>query len=197
MAQQQMGNTIEYKGYVGSVEFSEAGGIFCGRVMDIPALISYEGTTVIELVEDFHGAVDDYLAFCEGTGTKPVPGFSRGECQEEKTMEKFGFVLATKMLVEGRRKVRYMYCEEPANPQDSGWRFLCGDENDDYVNNPDNIAIYDINTILEIDKSVLPYLNYPTGIALERADENAAFVVSSARDFSAGERSAEKSEKGQ
>lgn len=27
-------------------------------------------------------------------------------------MEKFGFVLATKMLVEGKRKVRYMYHEE-------------------------------------------------------------------------------------
>ena len=67
-------------------------------------------------------------------------------------MEKFGFVLATKMLVEGKRKVRYMYHEETTNPQDSGWRFFCGDEDDDYVNNPDNIAIYDINTILEIDR---------------------------------------------
>ena len=96
-------------------------------------------------------------------------------------MEKFGFVLATKMLVEGKRKVRYMYHEEATN----GWRFFCGDEDDDYINNPDNIAIYDINTILEIDKSVLPYLNCSTGIALEREDENATFIVSSG--FNAGE----------
>ncbi|MCI8921963.1 MAG: DUF2185 domain-containing protein [Acutalibacter sp.] len=94
-------------------------------------------------------------------------------------MEKFGFVLATKMLVEGRRKVRYMYHEETTDPQDSGWCFFCGDEDDEYANDPDNIAIYDINTILEIDKSILPYLNCSTGIALEREDENAAFVVSS------------------
>ena len=182
---------MEYKGYVGSVEFSEADGIFFGNVLGIPALISYEGTTVKELVDDFHGAVDDYIALCGGTGTKPTPSFSRGECQEEKTMEKFGFVLATKMLVEGRRKVRYMYRERPTNPQDSGWRFFCGGEDDDYVNNPDNIAICDINTILEIDESVLPYLNYQTGVALEREDENATFVVSHARGFTAGERSAE------
>ena len=55
----------------------------------------------------------------------------------------------------------------------------------------------DINTILEIDESVLPYLNYPAGIALEREDVNATFVVSRARGFTAGERRAEKNKKGQ
>ena len=35
-----------------------------GKVLGIRALISYEGTTAKELVEDFHGAVDDYLALC-------------------------------------------------------------------------------------------------------------------------------------
>ena len=55
----------------------------------------------------------------------------------------------------------------------------------------------DINTILEIDESVLPCLNYPAGIALQREDENATFVVSSARGFTAGERRAEKNKKGQ
>ena len=57
-----MNNTMEYKGYVGSVEFSEEDGLFYGKVMGIRALISYEGSTAAELVNDFHGAVDDYLA---------------------------------------------------------------------------------------------------------------------------------------
>ena len=93
-------------------------------------------------------------------------------------MEKFGFVLASKMLVNNKRKVRYMYHEESTNPQDSGWRFFCGDEDDEYVNNPDNIAIYDINTILEIDKSIIPYLSCGIGVALEREDENSTFIIS-------------------
>lgn len=59
-----MSNTMEYKGYLGSVEFSEADGVFFGKVLGIRALISYEDTTAKELVEDFHGAVDDYLALC-------------------------------------------------------------------------------------------------------------------------------------
>ena len=66
-----MNNTMEYKGYVGSVEFSEEDGLFYGKVMGIRALISYEGTTAHELVDDFHGAVEDYLALCEAEGKAP------------------------------------------------------------------------------------------------------------------------------
>lgn len=93
-------------------------------------------------------------------------------------MDDFGFVLATRMLVEGGRKVRYMYREKVSNPNDSGWRFFCGDEDDEYVNDPDNIAVYDIDTILEIDGSVLPYLGCSAGVAFEREDEDTDFVVS-------------------
>ena len=70
-----MSNTMEYNGYVGSVEFSEKDGVFFGKVMGIRALISYEGTTAQELVEDFHGAVDDYLALCESEGKEPEKAY--------------------------------------------------------------------------------------------------------------------------
>ena len=70
-----MNNTMEYKGYVGSVEFSEEDGLFYGKVMGIRALLSYEGTTAAELVSDFHGAVDDYLALCEQTHQTPEKAY--------------------------------------------------------------------------------------------------------------------------
>lgn len=54
---------MEYKGYVGSVEFSEEDVIFYGKVMGIRSLISYEGENARELVEGFHEAVDDYIFF--------------------------------------------------------------------------------------------------------------------------------------
>ena len=60
-----MNNTIQYKGYVGSVEFSEEDGIFYGKVMGIRSLISYEGESAKELLDDFHGAIDDYLETCK------------------------------------------------------------------------------------------------------------------------------------
>ncbi|HCB92553.1 MAG TPA: toxin-antitoxin system HicB family antitoxin [Selenomonas sp.] len=66
-----MNNIMEYKGYIGSVEFSENDTLFFGKVQGIRSLISYEGATAAELVADFHGAVDDYLASCEAEGTSP------------------------------------------------------------------------------------------------------------------------------
>ena len=66
-----MNNTMEYQGYVGSVEFSAADECFYGKVLGIRALISYEGETAKELIEDFHGAVDDYLALCAEQGVEP------------------------------------------------------------------------------------------------------------------------------
>lgn len=70
-----MSNTMEYKGYIGSIEFSEADAIFCGKVLGIRALISYEGESAHELLEDFHGAVDDYLALCLATGEEPEKSY--------------------------------------------------------------------------------------------------------------------------
>ena len=64
-------NTMEYKGYVGSVEFSEPDYLFFGKVQGIRSLISYEGKNEKELVEDFRGAVDDYLEMCRAYGDEP------------------------------------------------------------------------------------------------------------------------------
>lgn len=66
-----MNNIMQYKGYVGSVAFSENDGVFFGKVQGVRSLISYEGITVQELLDDFHGAVDDYLSLCAEEGTEP------------------------------------------------------------------------------------------------------------------------------
>lgn len=70
-----MNNTMEYKGYVGSVEFSEEDALFFGKVMGIRALISYEGENAHNLVEDFHSAVEDYLAMCDAEGIEPEKAY--------------------------------------------------------------------------------------------------------------------------
>ena len=70
-----MSNTMEYKGYLGSVEFSPEDTLFFGKVLGIRALISYEGENARDLVEDFHGAVDDYLALCAEEGIEPEKAY--------------------------------------------------------------------------------------------------------------------------
>ena len=56
---------MKYKGFVGSAEYSDADGVFFGKVQNTQSLISYEGATIEELETDFHDAVDDYLAVAE------------------------------------------------------------------------------------------------------------------------------------
>jgi len=70
-----MKNTMEYKGYVGSVEFSEEDEMFFGKVMGVRALISYEGTNAKELIEDFHTSIDNYLILCEEEGIVPEKAY--------------------------------------------------------------------------------------------------------------------------
>ena len=66
-----MKNTMEYKGYVGSIEFSESDGVFFGKVQGIRSLISYEGANETELIADFHATVDKYLELCDKDGQAP------------------------------------------------------------------------------------------------------------------------------
>ena len=70
-----MNNTMEYKGYVGSVEFSESDRLFYGKVSGIRSLISYEGESAGELVDDFHSAVDEYLELCAAEGIEPEKAY--------------------------------------------------------------------------------------------------------------------------
>ena len=70
-----MNNTFEYRGYIGTIEFSEEDALFFGKVMWIRSLISYEGKNANELISDFHSAVDDYLSVCEAEGREPEKAY--------------------------------------------------------------------------------------------------------------------------
>lgn len=68
-------NRIQYKKYVGTVEYTDEDGIFHGKVLGIRGLISYEGKDIEDLKKDFHNAVDDYLNYCDAKGIKPQAPF--------------------------------------------------------------------------------------------------------------------------
>ncbi len=69
-------NTLRYKGYVGSVAFSAEDRLLHGRVRGIKDVVTFEGTSVDELDQDFREAVDHYLEHCEKTGKTPEKPFS-------------------------------------------------------------------------------------------------------------------------
>lgn len=70
-----MKNTLSYKGYIGSIELSESDNTLYGKVLGIRSLLSYEGVTVKELIDDFHGVIDDYLALCQEENLEPEKSY--------------------------------------------------------------------------------------------------------------------------
>ena len=67
---------MEYKGYLGKVEFDDEAGIFHGEVINTRDVITFQGESVDELKKAFQGSVDDYLAFCASRGEAPEKPFS-------------------------------------------------------------------------------------------------------------------------
>lgn len=69
-------DSMKYKGFIGSVNFSEEDNVLYGKIEGIDGLVNYEGESVKELTEAFHEAVDDYLAYCEAEGIEPMKTYS-------------------------------------------------------------------------------------------------------------------------
>lgn len=67
---------MEYKGYLGKVEFDDRAAIFHGEVVNTRDVITFQGQTVAELTAAFRESVDDYLDFCAQRGEPPDKPFS-------------------------------------------------------------------------------------------------------------------------
>ncbi|MGR3177248.1 MAG: type II toxin-antitoxin system HicB family antitoxin [Candidatus Anammoxibacter sp.] len=70
-----MKDMIHYKGYYGSVHYSDDDQVFFGKIKYIKSLVNYEGTDVTNLRQAFTEAVDDYLELCQNEGIKPDQSF--------------------------------------------------------------------------------------------------------------------------
>ena len=58
-------NSLSYKGFNGSISFSDVDHVYYGKIEDIDALVNYEGNDLKELEQAFQEAVDDYIIYCE------------------------------------------------------------------------------------------------------------------------------------
>lgn len=67
---------MNYKGYIGSVSFDEDARIFAGTVINTKTVITFQGTSVDELENEFHASVDDYLEWCKKDGVSPEKPYS-------------------------------------------------------------------------------------------------------------------------
>ena len=67
---------MEYKGYIGMVEYDDHAKLFHGDVINTKTVITFQGTSVDEIEQAFRDSVEDYIAWCEEDGVAPEMPYS-------------------------------------------------------------------------------------------------------------------------
>ena len=67
---------MNYKGYIGKVEYDDENKVFTGEVINTRTVITFHGDSVKELETEFHNSVDDYLDWCLQDGIDPEKPYS-------------------------------------------------------------------------------------------------------------------------
>lgn len=67
---------IEYKGYIGEVNFDPVARIFHGEIINTRDVITFQGKTVDELERAFQESIDNYLEWCKADGVSPDKPYS-------------------------------------------------------------------------------------------------------------------------
>ena len=66
-----MANTIEYNGYIGSIEYSQDDKCFFGKLEMIDDLVTFEAISADELENNFQNVVDEYIKTCKELKREP------------------------------------------------------------------------------------------------------------------------------
>ena len=69
---------VEYKGYIGAVDFDAEIGLFHGIVINTDDIITFYGASVNELHEEMQKSIEGYLEFCQEQGKTPEIPFQIG-----------------------------------------------------------------------------------------------------------------------
>lgn len=80
--------------------------------------------------------------------------------------------LVSKKIVDEGWKVGFMYRQELNNPNDSGWIFLAGNEDDEYNSDVKNIVLMPLGKVChDLDEDVYKYITAPIGSEFIRISE--------------------------
>lgn len=83
---------IEYKGYIGVVDFDPEINLFHGTVINTQDVITFYGASVSELQEEMQKSLEIYFEVCEEQGKVPDKPFS-GTLTIETSPELYGRIV--------------------------------------------------------------------------------------------------------
>ena len=90
----------------------------------------------------------------------------------KKYVENAASCIVTKSILNGETKFRWLFREEPLNNIDTGWMAFGDSDNDDYVNDPKNLTVVDLNTLINIEPTILNVYEMPIGTDLIFIEED-------------------------
>ena len=99
--------------------------------------------------------------------------------EETLKTHNLGGCVITRSLYEGTSKLKWIFREEPVNPNDNGWRALGDTDTEEYINIPENNLVVDFDRLVEIEPAVLAIYDMPVGTDLEFDSQRKAFIDSS------------------
>ena len=67
---------MEYKGYLGTVEYDAQAKIFHGDIINTRDVITFQGTTAKEIEKAFRDSINDYITWCKEEGVEPEKPYS-------------------------------------------------------------------------------------------------------------------------
>ena len=67
---------MEYKSYIGNVEYDDEAKIFHGEIINTKDVITFQGKSVDELEKAFQESINDYLDWCTKENVKPERPYS-------------------------------------------------------------------------------------------------------------------------
>lgn len=65
------GATLNYKGYTATLGVERDTGVVFGRVSNTKDIITFQGNTFGQAIEEFHNSVEDYIDFCRELEREP------------------------------------------------------------------------------------------------------------------------------
>lgn len=105
---------------------------------------NFEKDNLIQLKEDFQQKYQDYYKGC----------------------------FVSKKIIDEGWKIGYFFKDEPVEEHDSGWCFMAGNEDDEYNNDINNIAILQLSEICEMDPLIDQYIGMPVGTKMIRVADD-------------------------
>lgn len=106
----------------------------------------------------------------------PKNYFNGFKPEKELADQKLGCFVTDRVSMDGK-PIQYAERQLP-NPNfpDSGWKFMAGDETNEYLSDGNNIGIFTLNHIANYDEGIVSILDAPVGSVYER-NENGDFVL--------------------